>query len=214
MYAIGTAATGGFSTVVKPVMPRSVKQGSGESPDDGSLDELDRLRERIAQLEERVRHLDALAHQDPLIGLANRRGFMRELDTLLDRVRRYDESAAMLFIDLDGLKQINDRFGHKAGDEALMQVACLLREGVRKSDCVARIGGDEFGILLAHTDEARACDTAQRLTSQIENHDCVCDGNSVKVAVAIGVTMIAQEDTPEAVIARADRAMYQQKAAA
>ena len=84
---------------------------------------------------------------------------MRELERLIDRVSRYGEQAAMLFVDLDGLKMINDSFGHRAGDEALIQVAGLLVGGVRKSDVVARIGGDEFGILLEHADEtARARD--------------------------------------------------------
>src|SRR5215213_5327794 len=118
------------------------------SDSDGLIAEISRLRAHVAQLEERVGELDQLAHQDPLVDLPNRRGFMRELERLVDRARRYGESPAMLFVDLDGLKMINDTFGHKAGDEALIQVAQLLVGGVRRSDAVARIGGDEFGILL------------------------------------------------------------------
>ena len=112
------------------------------------IEEISLLRAKVARLQERVEQLDTLAHQDSLINLPNRRGFMRELERLIARVDRYGINAAMLFVDLDGLKMINDTFGHRAGDEALIQVANLLAKGVRSSDVVARIGGDEFGILL------------------------------------------------------------------
>jgi diguanylate cyclase (GGDEF)-like protein len=176
--------------------------------------EVSRLRAEIARLEERVQLLDRLAHQDPLIELPNRRGFQRQLERLIDRVSRYTASAAMLFVDIDGLKLINDSFGHKAGDEALIQVAELLVAGVRKSDCVARLGGDEFGILLDQADEASARDTAARLVSRIADCEFCFNGSCLPLSVAIGVTMIEAGDTPEAVIVRADVAMYEEKAAA
>ena len=189
-------------------------EGATESPQSDALAEIERLREKIARLEERVRLLDELAHQDPLLDLPNRRGFMRELDSLIGRVSRYGESAAMLFVDIDGLKRINDSFGHKAGDEALMRVATLLSQGVRKSDCVARLGGDEFGVLLAHTSGESARETAERLTAHIDRCEMSCDGNPLPLGVAIGVTIIEHGDTPDAVIARADSAMYREKTAA
>ena len=176
--------------------------------------EIERLRETIAELEERVRQLHALAHQDVLLPVPNRRGFMRELESLIARVSRYGESAAMLFVDIDGLKRINDSFGHRAGDEALIQVAGVLSHGVRKSDCVARLGGDEFGILLAHATEETALETAARLTALIHEHESHCDGIRLPLGVAIGTTAIAANDTPESVIGRADRAMYREKSAA
>lgn len=187
--------------------------GGTESRDE-PMAEIERLRETIARLEERVRHLDELAHQDPLVPVPNRRGFMRELEALIARVSRYGESAAMLFVDIDGLKRINDSFGHKAGDEALIQVAGALTGGVRKSDCVARLGGDEFGILLVHASEGSAVETARRLTATIEKCEVKCDGDALPLSVAIGVTMIAPSDTPDQAISRADRAMYDRKAAA
>ena len=192
----------------------AVTEGATESAGEEALAEIEQLREKIARLEERVRLLDQLAHQDPLIPVPNRRGFMRELESLIARVSRYGEGAAMLFVDIDGLKQINDSFGHKAGDDALIHVAGVLTAGVRKSDCVARIGGDEFGILLAHADEESARETAARLTRQIESDDTCCDGNPLPLGVAIGITMIAPNDTPDAVIGRADQAMYRDKSAA
>ena len=181
---------------------------------DALICEVARLRAEIARLEDRVRTLDQLAHEDPLIELPNRRGFMRELQMLIVAGgKSAGEQAAMLFVDINGLKAINDTYGHKAGDDALNHVARLLTESVRKSDCAARIGGDEFGILLKHTDEASARETTERLRARITSCDFRCDGNPVPLGVAIGLTMIAAQDTPDAVIARADRAMYEQKPA-
>ncbi len=185
-----------------------------ESPGAEAFEEIERLREKIARLEERVRQLDALAHQDSLVHVPNRRGFMRELEALISRVSRYGEGGAMLFVDIDGLKRINDSFGHKAGDEALIHVANALASGVRKSDCVARLGGDEFGVLLVHADEETARETAGRLKTLIDEHESHCDGNRLPLSIAIGVTMVAANDTTDAVIARADRAMYAEKSAA
>ena len=192
----------------------AVTEGASESSDVDTFAEIERLREKVARLEERVKLLDRLAHLDSLLDLPNRRGFLRALDQLIDRASRYGERSAMLFVDIDGLKRINDSFGHKAGDVALTHVAELLRQGVRKSDCVARLGGDEFGILLAHADEQSARETAERLAAHIQRCEATCDGNMLSLGVAIGMTLIEPGDSPDAVIARADHAMYRQKTAA
>ncbi|HEX6741696.1 MAG TPA: GGDEF domain-containing protein [Sphingomicrobium sp.] len=181
---------------------------------DRLLAEVGRLRAQIAELEQRVEQLDLLAHQDTLVSLPNRRGFMRELELLVERARRYGEHGAMLYVDLDGLKMINDTFGHKAGDEALIQVAQLLVGGVRRSDVVARIGGDEFGILLGHADELSAHETAGRLVDMIADCDFMHDGDALPLSVAIGVAVIAADDEPAVIMARADEEMYRRKAAA
>jgi diguanylate cyclase (GGDEF)-like protein len=109
---------------------------------------------------------------------------------------------------------INDTFGHRAGDEALVQIANLLAKGVRHSDVVARIGGDEFGILLECSDEDAAHETAARLIEQISGCEVLHDGEALPLSVAIGVGMIDALDTAEAVMERADEAMYRRKAAA
>jgi len=178
------------------------------------IQEISLLRGTVARLQERVEQLDQLAHQDSLINLPNRRGFMRELERLIARVDRYGINAAMLFVDLDGLKIINDTFGHRAGDGALIEVANLLAKGVRHSDVVARIGGDEFGILLEASDEDAAHETATRLVDQICGCEFSHDGEVLPLSVAIGVGMIDALDTAEAVMDRADEAMYRRKAAA
>jgi diguanylate cyclase (GGDEF)-like protein len=192
---------------------RGIEAAVTDSTQDSAA-EIERLREKVERLEERVRQLDALAHQDVLLPVPNRRGFLRELDTLIARVQRYGEGAAMLFVDIDGLKRINDSFGHKAGDQVLSEVARALTEGVRKSDCVARLGGDEFGVLLAHATEVSARETARRLAGRIEAVQIQCDGNPLSLGVAIGVTVIGEADSADSVIARADRAMYREKTAA
>jgi len=178
------------------------------------LAEVARLRGEVARLEQRVETLDRLAHQDTLIEVPNRRGFMRQLERLIDRATRYGDSSAMLFVDIDGLKMINDTFGHPAGDEALIQVANMLSAGVRKSDCVARLGGDEFGILLERAGEEDARETAARLVSRIAGSEFCFEGACLPLSVAIGVAVIEPEDSADAVLARADQAMYEEKAAA
>jgi diguanylate cyclase (GGDEF)-like protein len=178
------------------------------------VSEISALRARVAQLQDRVAQLDLLAHEDSLVQLPNRRGLVRALERLIDRVSRYQEKAAILFVDLDGLKLINDSFGHQAGDEALMLVARLLIGGVRKSDVVARIGGDEFVILLGHSDEETARETAGRLIDVIADSDFVHDGQALPLSVAIGASPIHGDDTPESALARADEEMYRRKAAA
>ena len=172
------------------------------------------LRGDVARLEARVKELDQLAHLDSLVPLPNRRGLVRQLEMLISRVERYGDEAAMLFVDLDGLKMLNDSLGHTAGDAALIQVSLLLIGGVRASDTVARVGGDEFAILLDRANEAIACETAERLVSQIADTIFRHDGVTMPLSVAIGVTMIEKGDNPVTVMARADQAMYRVKAAA
>ena len=189
-------------------------QLTDEADVDRLVEEISRLRAQVAQLQERVEQLDHLAHQDSLIDLPNRRGFLRELERLIARVSRYDAKGAMLFVDVDGLKAINDSFGHLAGDEALIEVAELLTNGVRKSDVVARIGGDECGILLENADEQVAHETAARLIDSIADCEFLHEGNELPLSVAIGVGLIDASDTAATVMSRADEEMYRRKAAA
>ncbi|RIX26864.1 GGDEF domain-containing protein [Sphingomonas edaphi] len=178
------------------------------------LEEIVRLRGEVVRLESKVEELDRLAHRDPLVPLANRRGMLRELETMIARHDRHGSPAAVLFVDLDDLKVLNDSFGHGGGDAALMQVANKLLEGTRANDCVARLGGDEFCVLLDHADEASALETAERLVDRIASEDFLFEGLPMPLSVAIGVTLIQPGDTPATVLARADKAMYRVKAAA
>jgi len=178
------------------------------------ISEISALRGKVAQLQERIEQLDLLAHEDSLVELPNRRGFMRALERMIDRVSRYKEKVALLFVDLDGLKAINDTLGHVAGDAALGQVAKLLVSGVRKSDLVARIGGDEFAIILGYATEESARETATRLVDLIARSEFEHDGQKLPLSVAIGAAGIKEDDTAETALARADQEMYRRKAAA
>lgn len=181
---------------------------------DALLEEIERLREKIDSLESKVEELDRLAHLDPLVPLANRRGMLRQLEALIARHERHGSPGAVLFVDLDGLKILNDSFGHMGGDAALVHVAEKLRQGTRANDCVSRLGGDEFCVLLDHSDEASALETAERLVDAIAGEDYIFEGQAMPLSVAIGVTLIEKGDTPQTVLARADQAMYRVKAAA
>ncbi len=178
------------------------------------LDEIAQLKGQIARLEEQVDQLDRLAHRDVLVPLANRRGMIRALEAMIAQHERHDVPAAVLFVDLDGLKVLNDSFGHQGGDAALVHVARQLLTGVRTEDCVARVGGDEFCILLDRADEASAIETAERLANMVAGDDFLIEGQPVPLSVAIGLTVVERGDTPTAVLARADQAMYRVKAAA
>lgn len=178
------------------------------------LEEIARLRGQVARLETQVSELDSLAHRDPLVPLCNRRGMMRELELIISRHERHGTPAAMLFVDLDGLKSLNDCFGHAGGDAALIHVAEQLRAGVRATDCVARLGGDEFCILLDHADEAAAIETARRLVNSVAGDEFLFNGTAMPLSVAIGLTLVESGDCPSTVLARADQAMYRVKVAA
>ena len=178
------------------------------------MEEIARLRGNVARLEARVEQLDREAHHDALAPVANRRGLVRRLDLLIARRERYNEQAALLFVDVDGLKYLNDTFGHAAGDAALIYLAQLMVGAVRQTDLVARLGGDEFAILLDHADEPSAMETARRLVNAVADSDFMHHGRPLPLSVAIGITAIVQGDTAATVLERADREMYRDKAAA
>ena len=176
------------------------------------LGEIARLRAEIARLKARVTELDQLAHRDSLVDLPNRRGFLACLENLIARVERYGESGAMLFVDLDGLKRINDKFGHEAGDAALVEVGQVILATARKSDCVARIGGDEFGVLLERADEVTAWQIGLRVVEKVMELQFCVNGIRVPLSVAVGAGVIRTGDNPASVMCRADKAMYGIKA--
>jgi len=178
------------------------------------LEEIVQLRSDIQLLQDKVLELEELAYRDPLVPLANRRGMLRDLEAMIARHQRYGIQSAVLFVDLDDLKILNDSFGHGGGDAALIHVAEKLLLGTRNSDTVARLGGDEFCVLLDHTDEKLALEIAERLVKLIAAEHCFYQGMPMPLSVAIGVTLIEAGDTPATLLARADQAMYRVKAAA
>ncbi len=114
--------------------------------------EVEKLRRELQQTQARIADLEQLADQDPLAPIANRRAFVRELSRMLSFAERYSTPSSIVYFDVNGLKGINDTYGHAAGDAVLGQVANTLTKNVRDSDYVARLGGDEFGVILTYTD--------------------------------------------------------------
>ena len=165
-----------------------------------------------AHVQTRSRELESQANTDPLTGLGNLRALQRQLATLLDVHKRYRHPFAVLLMDIDGLKRINDSHGHQAGDRVLMQVAMSLRRSIRTVDTAARIGGDEFCVLLPEQDLKNAAKLAARLATAVEEE--VATPGDPRVTMSIGVAASPEHgDDAEALIDTADRAMYRAKAA-
>jgi diguanylate cyclase (GGDEF)-like protein/PAS domain S-box-containing protein len=156
--------------------------------------------------------LKHLANNDPLTGLYNRYRFEEELAEELAAGERYGGAGAVLVLDLDNFKYVNDGFGHGAGDEVLRGMAELLRGRLRRSDVLARLGGDEFAILLHGADEGHARSVAQVLLEQVRAYTPQVEGQPVRMTASIGVTLIDQgASNPGDLMADADRAMYDAK---
>lgn len=177
------------------------------------IKEIDRLKAETARLKATVAELDHLAHHDALVNLPNRRNFSLRLQEVIARVERYGDCAAVLFVDVDGLKTINDRLGHEAGDAALIQVAQVLAASSRACDCVARLGGDEFALLLERVDELGAWHIGLRIVETIVGLNFSINGHRLRLSVAVGAAAIEPGDDPRSVLDRADKAMYRVKAA-
>jgi diguanylate cyclase (GGDEF)-like protein len=181
-------------------------------------DELRELRSRVerltAELEDARAHavrLEALAHEDPLTGLLNRRGFLRDLTRAVAFAARYQAPAALLLIDLDQFKPVNDRYGHPIGDHALRHVADILRRNVRASDSVGRLGGDEFVLIIWQVDEAGARQKARAIEEIIAGSPLAVAGTILQLGASVGATLLRAGDTAEDALTRADRAMYARK---
>ncbi|MFQ5794924.1 MAG: EAL domain-containing protein [Candidatus Bipolaricaulia bacterium] len=153
-----------------------------------------------------------LANRDPLTGLFNRRRFQEELERQFAQARRYRTQGALLFLDLDSFKDINDSLGHQAGDELLTSLAALLRERLRETDILARLGGDEFAILLPHTEADQAQAVAEDLLETVRYHTVVIDEHPIGITTSIGIALFPDHNiTVEELLTRADLAMYHAK---
>ncbi len=169
----------------------------------------DRLAQELAASDDLRAELQTLARQDPLTSVANRRELVRSAEELL--ADRRTPELSLLLMDADRFKSINDRFGHAAGDAALVALADATRAAVRAADLVARVGGEEFAVLLPAQSQRAAAATAERVRRSIEVGGAALDPR-MSLSVSIGVATARPGDTVEQLLARADRAMYRAKA--
>ncbi|WP_348734145.1 diguanylate cyclase [Rheinheimera texasensis] len=173
-----------------------------------------KVAERTAELEQMNEKLQRLATTDPLTGLANRNAMYQQLSQAMARAKRQGSSLALLYLDLDGFKTVNDQFGHLAGDKVLFEVSERLRDAVRETDLICRIGGDEFLLICEGlTQGAILVQLTERLLQHVQQpfyHGTA----QIRLGVSIGVAISsAGETAAEALIDAADRAMYDAKAA-
>jgi diguanylate cyclase (GGDEF)-like protein len=175
--------------------------------------EVDRLERELATARTQMAELEARAEIDPLTDILNRRGFERALKRSLDHAKRYESNAALVYLDLDDFKSVNDRYGHAAGDAVLKAVAMVLMRHVRASDVVARLGGDEFAVLLWQLSEADLERKARSLEAAVARTTATHAGIALSVAASAGAALLLPLDKPADVLERADRAMYARKRA-
>jgi diguanylate cyclase (GGDEF)-like protein len=172
-----------------------------------------RLRAQLAQAQARIDQLEASADMDFLLDILNRRGFERELNRSVAYIKRYHASGAVIVLDVDRLKPINDAFGHAAGDQVLKAVVAVLARHVRSSDVIGRLGGDEFALLLWNLSETDARAKAASLEQAIDGLRFTFDGRrTVRAGASAGIAILGPHAEAGRALEEADRAMYVRKA--
>jgi len=166
----------------------------------------------ITQIKRQEEQLLHLATHDPLTGLHNRREFNAILERHLARAKRYGGEGAVLWMDLDGFKEINDGLGHKVGDELLASLAHRMKSTIRESDVLARLGGDEFAILYPNVDSTQVQIAATRLLDAIRRHTANIQGQAIRTTASMGIVLFPEHGMqPTELLMQADMAMYRAK---
>jgi diguanylate cyclase (GGDEF)-like protein len=171
-----------------------------------------RLQAQLGEALQRIEELQTSADTDFLLDIPNRRGFERELNRAISYIKRYQAKGALIVLDVDRLKPINDSFGHAAGDQVLKAVVTTLLAQVRSSDVIGRLGGDEFALLLWNLSETDARAKAAVLEETIDQLTFVFRGQAVKAGVSVGVAVLDSHSEAGKALEQADCAMYVRKA--
>ncbi len=171
-----------------------------------------RLKAELATALARIAQLEASADTDALLDIANRRGFERALDRAIAYIKRYGASGALIMLDVDRLKPINDSFGHAAGDEVLKAVVAAIARQIRSSDVIGRLGGDEFAVLLWNLSEADARAKAAALEQAIDRLTFTFRGQTMTAGASAGVAVLDARSQGGKALEEADSAMYVRKA--
>src|SRR6201996_321383 len=202
----------GVKARVKARTSRATPATRRRAAKDDAKAEIRRLKMQLAKAHARVEQLQAAADTDYLLNIANRRGFERELSRAISYIQRYHASGALIVLDVDRLKPINDNFGHAAGDEVLKAIVAVLSRQIRSSDVIGRLGGDEFALLLWNLSETDARAKAAALEQDIDRLGFAFAGSKVATGVSAGVTILNAHSEAASALAEADRAMYVRKA--
>ncbi|HMZ07474.1 MAG TPA: histidine kinase N-terminal 7TM domain-containing protein [Anaerolineales bacterium] len=167
----------------------------------------------ITRMKSIQNELHLLANRDSLTGVVNRRHFMELAKRELSRAKRYRRSLALILMDLDNFKKVNDTYGHQAGDQALLTLKKVCTKGTRTVDIFARLGGEEFVLMLPEIDQDLAASIAERLREALEKTVIRSGSHRFKVTVSMGVTEcgLQKDDTLDAMLSRADKALYRAK---
>jgi diguanylate cyclase (GGDEF)-like protein len=214
------AAKGRKNAVVgrKTAPPRERPQARAASPrrpsaapDDPRLT-IRRLKVQLAKAFARIDELESSADTDFLLGIPNRRGFERELNRSIAYIKRYHASGALIVLDVDRLKPINDAYGHAAGDEVLKAIVAVLLRHVRASDVIGRLGGDEFALLLWNLSETDARAKAASLEGAVDGLSFVFRGRKISAGASAGVAILGPHAEMSKALEEADSAMYVRKA--
>ncbi|MEQ8813333.1 MAG: GGDEF domain-containing protein [Thalassobaculum sp.] len=217
-YAEVTGMLARFNAALQPG-PSAFEERSGHAPDTAEAEAALRLalvamseaQRRIERQEARIRELESLSVTDDLTGLFNRRGFDMHLGKALAQARRGERRGAVMMIDLDRFKQINDTYGHAAGDGFLQAVAGVLQADVRECDVVGRLGGDEFAVLMTDLERASCGSRARALTDRLNDHVVDWQGTLLPIKASVGFVEYGADDCAADVLQRADELMYLQK---
>lgn len=171
------------------------------------------IQRQQSELQDKNKELQCLATTDSLTGLVNRRHFEEIIAVEMSRIKRYGTAACLLNLDMDNFKAVNDKFGHPVGDELLKGVAALLKGQQRDTDIIARMGGEEFALLLVETDEMKGRIAAERIRKSIEEKTFVIEDYKIKVTASIGMTLLNSKTVSYTEAYKyADRALYKAKA--
>jgi len=169
------------------------------------------LRQELEEARQRVGYLEQLADQDSLAPVLNRRAFIRELSRMAAFEERYGAAGSVLYFDVNGMKEINDLHGHAAGDAVLKAVSEVLLRETRASDTVGRLGGDEFGVILAQTGLDKASEKASSLAASVAAEEVLWNGRRLLFTVAYGAHTLGSGQQADDALQAADRAMYANK---
>lgn len=156
--------------------------------------------------------LERLSETDELTSLKNRRAFNSALEAETRKAARYNRPFSILMLDLDDLKTANDEFGHAVGDKLIITIAQVVQESLRKTDVLARYGGDEFVAILTETPEDKAIEVAERIRASVENTSFSADGKRISSTISIGVSCFSRDaDKEDEIMALADKKLYESK---